>query len=88
MYVNKNPTDETVCRYLFTAKLSSFAVNKYLHIVASVGFLFTLFSLTNCLKPSYMLNVQTANSDLHIRRSFVTNNYSVTCPWILGSVEK
>jgi len=42
--VNKNPTDATVCRYLFTAKLqeSSFAVNKYLHTVASVGFLFTL----------------------------------------------
>jgi len=39
--VNKNPTDATVCRYLFTAKLLSFVVNKYLHIVASVGFLFT-----------------------------------------------
>jgi len=90
--VNKNPTDATICRYLFTAKLlfmfrvsqhpssgvlktvpaasgtghttctatagtvfntphdgccdtrkmkSSFAVNKYLHTVASVGFLFT-----------------------------------------------
>ena len=93
--MNKNPTDATVCRYLFTAKLlymfrvskhpssgvlktlsaasgtgrttctatslqrsligtpddgccdsrnikSNFAVNKYLHTVASVGFLFTL----------------------------------------------
>jgi len=80
--VNKNPTDATVCRYLFIAKLlymfrvsqhpssgvlktvpeasgtvfntpddgccdtrnmySSFAMNKYLHTVASVGFLFTL----------------------------------------------
>jgi len=75
--VNKNPTDATVCRYLFTAKLlymfrvsqhpssgvlrtvpaasgtghitctatplqRGFAVNKYLHTVASVGFLFTL----------------------------------------------
>ena len=79
--MNKNPTDATVCRYLFTAKLlymfrvsqhtssgvlkiipaasgiifntpddvccdtrnmySSFAVNKYLHTVASVGFLLT-----------------------------------------------
>jgi len=36
--LNKNPTDATVCRYLFIAKL----VNKYLHTVASVGFLFTL----------------------------------------------
>jgi len=34
--VNKNPTDATVCRYLFNA------VNKHLHTVASVGFLFTL----------------------------------------------
>jgi len=43
VYVNKNPTDPTVCRYLFTAKLLiNFAVNKYLHTVASVGFLFTL----------------------------------------------
>jgi len=56
--VNKNPTDATVCRYLFTAgtvfnnpddgccdtrnMYSSFAVNKYLHTVASFGFLFTL----------------------------------------------
>jgi len=41
--VNKNPTDTTVCRYLFTAKLlSSYAVKKYLHTVVSVGFLFTL----------------------------------------------
>jgi len=36
--VNKYPTDATVCRYLFTAKPSSFAVNKYLRTVASVGF--------------------------------------------------
>jgi len=35
--VNKNPTDATVCRFLFIAKL-----NKYLHTVASVGYLFTL----------------------------------------------
>jgi len=80
--VDKYPTDATVCRYLFTAKLlymfrvsqhplsrvlktvpaasgtvfntpddgycdtrnmySSFAVNKYLHTVASVGFLLTI----------------------------------------------
>jgi len=40
--VNKNPTDATICRYLSTAKLSSFAVDKYLHTVASVGSLFTL----------------------------------------------
>jgi len=43
--VNKNPTDATVCRYLFTASIDSicsFAVNKYLHTVASVGFLLTL----------------------------------------------
>ena len=48
--VNKNPTDATVCRYLFTAKLlymfrvsqhPSSGVLKYLHTVASVGFLFT-----------------------------------------------
>ena len=42
--MNKDPTDATVCRYLSTAKLLSFAVDKYLHIVASVGFLFTLIS--------------------------------------------
>jgi len=77
--VNKNPTDATVCRYLFTAKLLYMfrvshhpssgvlktvpaasgtghttctttplqprwrGVNKYLHTVASVGFLFTQY---------------------------------------------
>ena len=95
--MNKNPTDATVCRYLFTTKLlymfrvshpslrvlktvpatsgtghttctathlqcgligteccdtrnmwSSFAANKYLLTVASVGFLFTLVPLLNC----------------------------------------
>ena len=35
--------DATVCRYLFTAK-SDFAVNKYLHIVAS-GWIFVNIEL-------------------------------------------
>jgi len=46
--VNKNSIDETVCRYLFTAKLLyMFRVSQHpssgvLKTVASVGFLFTL----------------------------------------------
>jgi len=39
--VNKNPPDATVCRYLYSLQ-NYFAVNKYLHTVAFVGFLFTL----------------------------------------------
>jgi len=71
--------DATVCRYLFTAK-SDFAVNKYLHTVASSWIFINIYTrpvdTCACTHPHTFVHTQTC---LHMRAHTHTHTHTHMC---------